>query len=112
MESQIRVPELQFYSYGYVKYITGFHKKFEQYALIIQIYMDWTWSRGNNQYIGKNVGCYQSLPGSTPTINNIYYYPAGTNPLYPGITFPAHLVAQQGTSTVYFYQAKSDIPPT
>jgi hypothetical protein len=107
--------ELQFYSDGYVKYDYGISQEISSNYAINNPNLTWTgtWSKvGNNQYIAKMLDANQSLPGSTPTINNIYYYPAGTNPLYPGITFPAHLVAQQGTSTVYFYPAKSDIPPT
>jgi len=105
--------ELQFYSDGSVNFDYGLSQEISSNYAINNptVIYTGTWANvGNKQYVAKMLD--PASLGSTPVINNIYYFPASTNPMYPGITFPAHLVVQHGTSTWYYYQAKSDIPPT
>jgi len=104
--------ELHFYSDGTVSYQYGIAKEISSNYAINDptLYGTGTWSKiGDNEYIVKVLNPY--LDGSTPKISNVYFYPGGINPMYPGINFSAYLEVQEGTDRWKFNQAKSDRPP-
>jgi hypothetical protein len=105
--------ELHFYSDGTVSYQYGIAKEISSNYAINDptLYGTGTWSKvGDNEYIVKVSN--PLLDGSTPKISNVYFYPGGINPMYPGINFSAYLEVQEGTDRWKFNQAKSDRPPT
>ena len=66
-----------------------------------------TWVNiGGNEYTMKMVNPLSS--STTPIIYDVYYYPPSTNPKFPGITYPEHILVKSANGDVEYDRTKLD----